>query len=158
MYILQILMGVFSSRWWCISQHENGVWFLVKVKVDRDKQVWSYTYMDLALSSWIKHFIFPEMFFLGQFFLCVLWGLTVCLGQNSSRMIYALQNVDWQNSFSEFQSVNFERTFLLSSNSSKKLTKQFNHSTVRQKNRICSFFFGRIISLKKTLHYSLTFS
>ena len=40
----------------------------------------------------------------------------------------------------------FRKDFLLSSNSSKKRTKQFNLSTVRE--FLCSFF-GRIVGLKK---------
>ena len=52
----------------------------------------------------------------------------------------------------------FQKDFLLCSNSSKKRTKQFNHSTVRQKNEFIRSFFGRIVGLKKTLRLCLTFS
>ena len=37
-------------------------------------------------------------------------------------------------------------------------TKQFDHSTVRQKNEFVCLFFGRIVGLKKTLRLCLTFS
>ena len=46
----------------------------------------------------------------------------------------------------------FQKDFLLSSNSSKKRTKEFHHSTVRQKNPdLVRLFFGRTIGLKKNI-------
>ena len=47
---------------------------------------------------------------------------------------------------------------MLSSNSSKRWAKQFNHSTVMQKNEFVRLFFGRIVGLKKPLQLCLTFS
>ena len=46
---------------------------------------------------------------------------------------------------------------MLSSNSAKKWTKQFDDSTVRQKNKFIRSFFGRIVGLKKTLWLCLNF-
>ena len=46
---------------------------------------------------------------------------------------------------------------MLSSNSSKKRTKQFDHSTVRQTDRIRSFVFWKNRRLEKTLRLCLTF-
>ena len=48
----------------------------------------------------------------------------------------------------------FRKDFLLSSSYSKKRTKQFDHSTVRQNNEFVRLFFGRIVGLKNIMALS----